>query len=313
MSPIITAEGLVKRYGANTVLDGITVAVQPGVTGLLGSNGAGKTTLLGLILGLHQPDAGALHVLGYDPNKAGPAVRELVGYAPEHHNLPEDLAAYDLVRHLAEIHGLPPKEAINRASDVLWQVGLGEERLRPIGTMSTGQRQRVKLAAAIAHDPALVLLDEPTDGLDPAQRDAMLQLIRRVGTEFGIHILLSSHLLDEVERTCDRVVILAGGKVAAEGNIDDLRGRSHGLVVDVDDGASQVAAQLQSAGYDVAWPNGARPSGGAELEITHPSRPDAEIARAIRDAIADTNASLRRLEPRRTSLADVFLHAGASA
>ena len=312
MSPVIIAEGLVKRYGANTVLDGMTVSVQPGVTGLLGSNGAGKTTFLGLVLGLHQPDAGSVYVIGHDPNQAGPAVRELVGYAPEHHNLPEDLAAYDLVRHLAEIHGLPPKEAINRASDVLWQVGLGEERLRPIGTMSTGQRQRVKLAAAIAHDPALVLLDEPTDGLDPAQRDAMLHLIRRVGTEFGIHVLLSSHLLDEVERTCDRVMILAGGKVTAEGSIDDLRGRSRGLVVDIDDAATDVAAHLQSAGYEVTWPNGPRPSGGAELDVTHLSRTDADIARAIRDAVADTNASLRRLQPRRSTLADVFLHAGTA-
>ena len=312
MSPVISARGLVKRYGANTVLDGLTVDVQAGVTGLLGSNGAGKTTFLGLVLGLHRPDAGTVEVVGHDPSRSGPAVREQVGYAPEHHSLPEDLAAYDLVRHLAEIHGLPPKEAINRASDVLWQVGLGEERLRPIGTMSTGQRQRVKLAAAIAHDPAVVLLDEPTDGLDPAQRDAMLQLIRRVGTEFGIHVLLSSHLLDEVERTCDRVMILAGGKVTAEGSIEELRGRSRGLILDVDDRAKEVAALLQAGGFTVGWPVIPRPGAGAELDVTHASSSDEAIAQAIRNAVADCGASLRKLHPRRTSLAEVFLHAGTA-
>ena len=131
------------------------------------------------------------------------------------------------------MHGLPSRAATNRASDALWEVGLGEERFRPVGTMSTGQRQRVKLAQAIAHDPELVLLDEPTDGLDPVQRDDMLALIRRIGTEFGIHVLVSSHLLEEVERICDSAVILREGQVVASGPIRELTCQGRGLVVEV--------------------------------------------------------------------------------
>ena len=143
---VAEAVGLTRRFGRTTALDGASFVVPAGVTGLLGANGAGKTTLLGLLLGLHRPDDGHLSVLGMDPARAGPEVRARIGYAPEHHRLPPDTRAHDLVRHIAEVHGLPHRDATNRASDALWAVGLGEERFRPVGTMSTGQRQRVKLA-----------------------------------------------------------------------------------------------------------------------------------------------------------------------
>jgi len=305
MDPVISARGVVKRYGSTIALAGATVDVGPGVTGLPGANGAGKTTLIGMLLGLHRPDAGTLSVLGLDPTTVGPEVRARVGYAPEHHELPADMSAYDLVRHLAEVHGLPRREAIGRASDVLWQVGLGEERLRPVGTMSTGQRQRVKLAAAIAHDPRLVLLDEPTDGLDPTQRDAMLALIRRVGHEFGMDILLSSHLLEEVERTCDHAVILAGGEVAAAGTLDELRGVGSGAVVDLDDGVEEVVAGLRARGLDVARQ-------GGHLEITSATMPEQALFDALRDSLAANGAGLRRLVARRTSLEDVYLRVGSA-
>ena len=242
---MVEGTGVTRRFGNVTALDGATFRIGPGITGLLGANGAGKTTLLGLLLGLHRPDEGRLRVLDLDPITAGPEVRSRVGYSPEHHLLPPDTRAHDLVRHLAEIHGLPRRAATARASDALWQVGLGEERYRPIGTMSTGQRQRVKLAQAIAHDPALVLLDEPTDGLDPVQRDDMLALIRRVGTEFGIHVVISSHLLDEVERICDAAVILRGGTVVASGPLDELTGQGTGLMLEVDARPDAVAALLR--------------------------------------------------------------------
>ncbi|MPY94939.1 MAG: ATP-binding cassette domain-containing protein [Acidimicrobiia bacterium] len=300
MSAVIQARGIVKRYGSTTALSGATVTIGPGVTGLLGSNGAGKTTLLGLLLGLHRPDAGELRVLGLDPSEAGPDVRARVGYAPEHHSLPPDMSAYDLVRHLAEIHGLPRREAIDRASDVLWLVGLGEERLRPVGTMSTGQRQRVKLAAALGHDPTLLLLDEPTDGLDPTQRDAMLALIRRVGHEFGIDIVLSSHLLEEVERICDEVVILAGGEVAAAGPLDELRGAGSGVVVEVQDGAEALVAALTARGFEAVAVD-------ARVEVAPNALGEDALYDAVRDAVAEAEVQLRRLRARRATLEDVFL------
>src|SRR3954471_13576457 len=248
---VVDGTDIAKHWGTTPVLDGATFAVRRGITGLLGSNGAGKTTLLGMMLGLHRPNRGRLQVLGLDPVRSGPEIRERVGYSPEHHTLPPDTIALDFVRHIAEVHGLPHREATGRASDALWQVGLGEERFRPIGTMSTGQRQRVKLAQAIAHDPHLVLLDEPTDGLDPVQRDDMLALIRRIGTEFGIDIVLSSHLLEEVERVCDSAVILAGGRVVADGPIAELTGADRGLLVEVDDHADDLAVLLRGRGLSV--------------------------------------------------------------
>ena len=299
-SPVVAARGLVKSWGATSVLTGLDFVVRPGVTGLLGSNGAGKTTLLGMILGLHRPDAGELDVFGLDPSSAGPAVRALLGYSPEHHTLPPDVRAHDLVRHIAELHGLPHRDATNRASDALWAVGLGEERFRPIGTMSTGQRQRVKLAQAIAHDPRLVLLDEPTDGLDPVQRDQMLELIRRCGTEFGIDVLLSSHLLEEVERVCDSVVILRDGVVAANGSINELRGIGHGVTVDIDGDPRAFADEL------------ARRDVPCRLDALHVlvDGEDDRTLDTVRDTLADLGLSLRSLTPRRRSLEDVFLGRG---
>jgi ABC-2 type transport system ATP-binding protein len=305
---VIEAVGVTRRFGAVTALDGTTFAIGPGITGLLGANGAGKTTLLGLVLGLHRPDDGRLRVLGLDPSTAGPAVRARVGYSPEHHLLPPDTRAHDLVRHLAEIHGLPHREATARASDALWQVGLGEERFRPLGTMSTGQRQRVKLAQAIAHDPALVLLDEPTDGLDPVQRDEMLALIRRVGTEFGIHVVISSHLLEEVERTCDAAVILRAGQVVASGPLAELTGQGRGLIVEVDDRPDEVATRLRTVGLEVAV-DGLRLIVARTTDEGAPGGADPHDA--VRDAVVATGVGVRRLTDRTVRLEDVFLEIGA--
>jgi ABC-2 type transport system ATP-binding protein len=298
MAAILSAAGVVKRFGAVTALSGVTVEVTQGITGLLGANGAGKTTLLGLALGLTHPDGGDLEVLGLDPVEAGPEVRAIVGYSPEHQRLPPDVRAFDLVAHLAEVHGLPHRSATARASDALYQVGLGEERFRPVGTMSTGQKQRVKLAAALAHDPSLMLLDEPTDGLDPVQREDMLGLIRRVGNEFGINVLLSSHLLDEVERVCDAAVILVDGRVAAAGPLDELRTGVGGWYVDVESGHDELAAALQAVGASVTLD-------GRRLLVEQ-----IDSARLVRDTVARLGLGLVRLERRRLTLEDVFLDAG---
>jgi ABC-2 type transport system ATP-binding protein len=294
---VVRGTAVVKRWGETTALAGATFRIGAGVTGLLGANGAGKTTLLGMILGLHRPDGGSLEVLGLDPSIAGPKVRERIGYAPEHDALPPDVKAHDLVRHLAEIHGLPNREATARASDALWQVGLGEERFRPIGTMSTGQRQRVKLAAALAHDPVLLLLDEPTNGLDPVQRESMLDLIRRIGHEFGISVVLSSHLLEEVERVCDGVVILTDGRVVTEGSLDELRTGDGGLVVVVDGDAGPLAFRLRAAGLCVE-------QDGSRLVI---DAADDVAADAVRDAAAHLDVGLRRVQRKTATLEDVFL------
>ena len=300
-SAVASGVGVVKRFGSTTALSGATFSIGRGVTGLLGPNGAGKTTLIGLLLGLHRADSGAVEVLGLDPARLGTEVRARVGYAPEHHRLPPDVKAQDLVRHICEVHGLPTREAAARASDALWQVGLGEERFRPVGTLSTGQRQRVKMAQAMAHDPALVLLDEPTDGLDPVQRDQMLALIGRVAREFGIDVVLSSHLLDEVERTCDAAVILSEGRVVASGTLDELRGGSRGLVVELTAGDAPFADWLQRAGCEVG-------RDGPRLVITRGrSSPEHDLHDLVRDAATATDAQLRRLGPLTVSLEDVFL------
>jgi len=294
----------VKRWGSTLALAGATLVIGGGVTGLLGANGSGKTTLLGLLLGLHPPDQGRLEVLGLDPTRAGPEVRERVGYSPEHHSLPPDVKAVDFVRHIAELHGLSRREATGRASDMLWQVGLGEERVRPLGTMSTGQRQRVKLAQAIVHDPRLVLLDEPTEGLDPVQRDDMLRLIGRIGTEFGIHVLLSSHVLDEVERVCDNAVILHAGQVVAAGRLDELRSGGGGVVVEVDGDVRTVADTLAARGATLHWD-------GTRLHVTGPvDGAELDVADLVRDVLADLSAPVRRLQPRTLTLEEVFLGAG---
>ncbi len=297
--PVISARGVVKRYGRTVALAGLDADIGPGITGLLGSNGAGKTTFISLALGLRTRDGGTLEVLGHDPEVAGIQMRARIGYAPEHHDLPSELAATDLVRHLAEMHLLPHRAAVQRANDALWLVGLGEERFRPVGTMSTGQRQRVKLASAIAHDPELVLLDEPTDGLDPVQRTEMLDLIRRIGTEFGMHIVVSSHHLEEVERICDAVVIVEGGEVVHAGTLADVRRGPEGLVVEVDDRADELAAILAERGYEVTVDGATLRLGAAE-----------GIHDAVRDAVADLGIGLRRLGPRGRTLEDVYLGAG---
>ena len=219
------------------------------------------------------------------------------------------MQAADLDRHLAQLHGLPQQASTERASDALWLVGLGEERFRPIGTMSTGQRQRVKLAAAIAHDPELVLLDEPTDGLDPVQRDIMLELIHRVGTEYGISMVLSSHLLEEVERICDHVVIIANGVVIRSGNINEMRGGRTGVMVELDDGHELVAETLRKAGLIVNVV-------GSRLMVDAPPQPDVDpywIHDYIRDVVVWADVGLRRLGDQTTSLEDVFLESNDAA
>ena len=307
-STIVRGTGLVKRWGDTVALKGVDVEIGKGVTGLLGANGAGKTTLIGLILGLHRPDAGAIEVLGHDPAAADPGTRLRIGYAPEHEALPPTMHAFDLVRHIAELHGIPRREAPARASDALYEVGLGEERYRAVQTMSTGQRQRVKIAQAIVHDPALVVLDEPTNGLDPLQRNEMVALIDRVGHRLGLDVILSSHLLEEVERVSDSVVILDAGTSVTSGTMAEVRRPdTEELEIDIEgtaDDAERLVARLAKKKVTAVATNTRLlvAMDGAESDLD-----------VIRDAIADLGLGLRRLERRRQSLEDVFMRAGVES
>ncbi len=308
--PVIAAQGLTMQFGQHRALDALDVEVHRGVTGLVGANGAGKTTFMSIVLGLRPPTGGTVEVLGLDPAHSGPEIRARVGYGPERNVFPDEMPASDFVKHLAEVRGMPKEEARGRASDALWLVGLGEERFRALGTMSTGQRQRVKLAQAIAADPSLVLLDEPTDGLDPVQRDEMLALIRQISSEYQIDVLLSSHLLEEVERICDHVVALDSGRLIAQGRLADLVGNDEGVVVEIvatDDRAGAfdaVVADLVARGLDV------RVVGGPGRMEVIGSDVDL-VADQVRDAVADAEARIGRIVRRRRRLEDLF--AGAPA
>ena len=219
--PLLEATNLTKRYGRVLALDGVNFTVGDGITGLLGPNGAGKSTAIKLFLGLLQPSNGMAHVMGSQPYRDVNA-RSLIGYMPEHDCLPTSVNASEFLTHMAQVSGLPPAQARTRAADTMRHVGLDEARYRSIKEYSTGMKQRVKLAQAIVHDPRLVLLDEPTAGLDPGGREEMLDLVRRTGREFGISIVFSSHLMGEVERTCDNIIVLEAGRVTHEGSVTGL-------------------------------------------------------------------------------------------
>jgi len=297
MAAIASADHVQRKYGHVLALSDVTFELQKGVTGLLGANGAGKTTLISLLLGVLRPDAGKLEVLGMDPLKAGYKLRQRIGYAPEDDRFPPDVKASELVRHFAEMRGIPHRSAVVRASEVLFEVGLGEERFRPIGTMSTGQRQRVKLAQALVHDPELVLLDEPTNGLDPIQRDDMLALVRRIGTDLGFTVLISSHLLGEVEQVSDYVVMLEGGKVARSGSVKSLLGGETPLVVEVVQGARRLAAVLASKGFAATAKD--------DLRLTVPASTDG-VHDAVMAGVVELDLELRRMEQGAATLGDLF-------
>jgi ABC-2 type transport system ATP-binding protein len=292
---LVTARGLTKSYGSVRALDDVSFEIDEGITGLLGSNGAGKTTSLKLFMGLIDPDGGSVDVLGHDPRRS-PEYRARIGYAPENDCLPREVSAAEFLAYMARVSGLPATAARLRASDVLRHVGLFEERYRAMGTYSTGMKQRVKLAQALVHDPALAFLDEPTAGLDPIGRTEMLELIRRVGREFGISIVISTHLMGDVERTCDSVVVLDGGRLLRTGAVSGFTEETETLEVELLEGAAAVATVLARRGLE------AQVDGGL-LTLEHVS---GEAYDVVRDAIVEAGALLYRLAPARHTLADVF-------
>jgi len=294
---VIEARGLTKRYGPTIIaLDDLTVSVEPGITGLIGANGAGKSTLIKILLGLLYPTAGKAYVLGHDCVEDGFVIRTLTGYMPEHDCLPPDVTATELVTHLGRMSGLPATAARERAADSLRHVGLYEERYRQIGTYSTGMKQRVKLAQALVGDPRLLLLDEPTNGLDPAGRTAMLELIARIGTEFGISILVASHLLGEIEQICDQLVAIDAGRLLRADTIRSMTQASSVLVVEVDEGLDLLQADLAKRGL-----NPLPYQRGLLVQLESDATYD-----VVRDAVADLGLPLSRMEQRRHRIEELF-------
>jgi ABC-2 type transport system ATP-binding protein len=303
---LIALRDLTKRYpGGVTALDGLTLELEPGIIGLVGANGAGKSTLIKILLGLLEPNSGEASVMGLDVRTDGMAIRQFVGYMPEYDCLPPDATATDFVTHMARMSGLPRAAARERTAEVLRHVGLYEERYRAVGGYSTGMKQRVKLAQALVHGPRLLLLDEPTNGLDPAGRDEMLALVRRTGTEFGIAVIVASHLLGEIERVCDFLVAIDAGRLLRAAPLGAFTERTGVVAVEVEEGAAALTAALVGRGLQAV-------ADGRTVLLAVGQDGQYDV---IRDAIAELGLPLVRLEQRRQSLEDLFrddLPGGAS-
>ncbi|WP_151525985.1 ABC transporter ATP-binding protein [Serinicoccus kebangsaanensis] len=312
---VIQTRGLTKRYGSGAppALADLTVDVADGVTGLVGANGAGKSTLIKLLLGLLAPTSGSGSVLGHDITAGGEAIRRAVGYMPEHDCLPPDMRCIDFVVHMGRVSGLPAAAARERAADVLRHVGLAEERYRLMGGYSTGMKQRAKLAQALVHDPQLVLLDEPTNGLDPAARDDMLALVQRIGHDFGIPVLVTSHLLGELERVSDHVIVLDAGRLLRSEETQAFLADTGVVLVEVigaADAQQRMGEALAARGL-VSRPRGSL----IEIDpVTLPDDADGEAATrahdqlrdVVRDTAADLGVGLVRVQAQTGRLEDVF-------
>jgi ABC-2 type transport system ATP-binding protein len=300
---MLRAADLSMTYSAgSTALAGLSVDVPAGSVGLVGANGAGKTTLFRLMLGLMRPSAGWLEVTGRNVADDPVGIRSRLGYMPEHDCLPLDQTASDVVATFGELAGLPARAARQRASDVLDLVGLDEARFRPIGGFSTGMRQRTKLAQALVADPELVLLDEPTAGLDPVGREDMLELVGRLAG-FGISVMLATHLLDDVQRVCEHVVMIDRGHLVLAGPIDQLMQTTGVMRVEVGGRDGAVAALAHALG---ARGLPAQPVDEHNLDIDTSEQGDAAFD-TVRDAVADLGLRLYALSTRHRSLDDLFL------
>jgi ABC-2 type transport system ATP-binding protein len=314
----ITLDGVTVTYGRTTALRDVTTSFAGGAVGLLGPNGAGKSTMIKALLGFIVPDRGRMSVLGLDVAGSALAIRERVGYMPESDAHIPGMNAVSFVAYCGELAGLPRADAMQRAHEMLFYVGLGEARYRNVETYSTGMKQRIKLAQALVHDPDLVLLDEPTNGMDPKGRDEMLELVRDLAHNKGVNVLLSSHLLPDVEYTCEHVIVMDNGRVAAEGPIAALkqpRGRVYELRV-----------KMPHAGAAPGGPGVSGPPGGAgglghfierlrvagmechatDEDLLRVFVPGAGGARDVFALAAAEGVQVRHLRPSVPTLEDVF-------
>ena len=287
-------------YGTTTALDNLSLEVQGGAVGLLGPNGAGKSTLIKTLLGFVKPNQGSAAVFGLDVEKQPLAIRSQVGYMPEDECLILGMTAVQLVSYAGELCGMPKRDALQRAHEVLYYVGLDEERYRMVDEYSTGMKQRVKLAQALIHDPKLLLLDEPTNGMDTTGREEMLELVRDISTDKGINVILSSHLLPDVEFACTEIIALSHGSVVAHGEIEALKknkGQAYDLRI-VGDADTYIAA-LERHNYEIEL----RPD--KHLRVTSENGKQADTKFFFKLAY-ETGVQLRQLREVKHSLEDIF-------
>jgi ABC-2 type transport system ATP-binding protein len=298
---LIELDGLEVRLANRIVLNNLTGELQGHAIGLLGPNGAGKSTLINTLLGFHLPFKGTARVFGLDTHKDRARIRGGIGYMPENDSFIGNMSGVRFVRYMAELAGLPSGVALERAHEALFYVGLGEVRYRKVSTYSLGMKQLVKLAQALAHGPKLLILDEPTNGLDPVARQRMIQLIKDIRNEGSIRLLISSHLLRDIDETCDEVLILKDGRIASLCNIEAER-RSNRSFMELETvGATErFSVSIRGLGCECAT----FPGGRIKLII-----PDQVEARDLYRIASDQGVQIRRMNQRRDSLEDIFLRA----
>jgi ABC-2 type transport system ATP-binding protein len=305
--PVVSLDNVVVEYGSNRALNGVTATFASGAVGLLGPNGAGKSTMIKSLLGFIVPRQGQMRVLGLDVATSPVEIRARIGYMPETDGHILGVNAVEFVTFCGQLSGLPAVDATQRAHEVLYYVGLGEARYRNVDTYSTGMKQRIKLAQAIVHDPDLLFLDEPTNGMDPKGRDEMLELIRDLARNKGINLILCSHLLPDVEYTCEHVIVMDKGRIAASGSIDALkqpRGRLYELRVKTHGDLETFFDRLRAAGLECH---------ATDDDIVRVFVPGDGGARQIFALAAAEGVQVRHLRPSVATLEDVFAHAVGEA
>ena len=298
VTPVITARNLRKMYGPHLALDDVNLDIPPGAVGILGPNGAGKSTLFKCLLGLITTTSGEGTVLGYDIRTEGDKIRSRIGYMPEYDALDPGLSAIDQVRYAGELLGMNPAHATRRAHEVLQYVGLKDQRYRKIETYSTGMKQAAKLACALVHDPDVLICDEPTNGLDQRAREFMLQTLRRTVSEGNRSVLMSSHVMDDVQEVCDRIVMIHKGRIVVQRRIEDLaRQIEREIEISVWGGASRMQQELESRGFEVRRL-------GRVLRV---DRANDSTTREILMAAVAADVQVRQMQEYEPDLEDIFL------
>lgn len=302
----VELENVIKRYGSRTALDDVSLRVEPGITGLVGPNGAGKSTLVRTVLGLVNLASGSVRVFGLNPQKSPRQVRQLVGVVPEDESAVPGLTGVGMVRYAARLCGIPSSEALRRAHEVLDWCGAGQERYRPLETFSVGTRQKVAFAAAIVHDPPLIILDEPTNGLDPIERKAMLGRLVTLARDHGKTIFLCTHVLPDVQAICERAIVLAAGRVRLAGSIDELTRPALPMHrVEGTGPLERLADILSATGIAASFLQTSR---GPAVEVATPADGDTPaVLRVVCQRAREVGVGVRSFEPAQRPLEEVFI------